>query len=276
MTDMPALMSGKRGLIMGVANDHSIAWGIADMLHKHGAELAFTYQGDAFERRVRPLAESVNAKAIVPCDVEDEASMRQTFEAVGKAFGGQIDFVVHAIAYSDKEELKGRYLNTTRGNFGRSMLISCYSFTEVARLAQPYMSKGGALITLTYEGSTRVMPNYNVMGVAKAALEASVRYLAVDLGPQNIRVNAVSPGPMRTLAGSAIGSARATFKFTAQHSPLRRNASLDEVGGTALFLLSDLGSGVSGEIVHVDSGFHVLGMPNPADLNGSGNGNGEG
>jgi enoyl-[acyl-carrier protein] reductase I len=267
MTDTHALMSGKRGLIMGVANDHSIAWGIASMLHQHGAELAFTYQGDAFERRVRPLAESVKAKAIVPCDVEDEASMKATFETVAKAFGGQIDFVVHAIAYSDKEELKGRYFNTTRGNFSRSMLISCYSFTEVARLAQPFMTKGGALITLTYEGSTRVMPNYNVMGVA------SVRDLAVDLGPQNIRVNAVSPGPMRTLAGSAIGSARATFKFTAQHSPLRRNASLEEVGGAALFLLSDLGSGVSGEIIHVDSGFHALGMPNPADLQ---NGNGEG
>lgn len=274
MTEMRALMSGKRGLIMGVANDHSIAWGIADMLHKHGAELAFTFQGEAFERRVRPLAESVNAKAVVPCDVEDETSMRQAFEKVGAAFDNQIDFVVHAIAYSDKEELKGRYLNTTRGNFSRSLLISCYSFTEVARLAMPYMSKGGALITLTYEGSTRVMPNYNVMGVAKAALEASVRYLAVDLGPQNIRVNAVSPGPMRTLAGSAIGSARATFKFTAQHSPLRRNASLEEVGGAALFLLSDLGAGVSGEIVHVDSGFHALGMPNPADLNGNGNGEG--
>lgn len=276
MTDMRALMSGKRGLIMGVANDHSIAWGIADMLHRHGAELAFTFQGEAFERRVRPLAESVNAKAVVPCDVEDETSMRQAFETVAAAFGNEIDFVVHAIAYSDKEELKGRYLNTTRGNFSRSLLISCYSFTEVARLAAPYMAKGGALITLTYEGSTRVMPNYNVMGVAKAALEASVRYLAVDLGPQNIRVNAVSPGPMRTLAGSAIGSARATFKFTAQHSPLRRNASLEEVGGAALFLLSDLGAGVTGEIVHVDSGFHALGMPNPADLNGNGNGNGEG
>lgn len=270
MTDTRALMSGKRGLIMGVANDHSIAWGIASMLHQHGAELAFTYQGEAFERRVRPLADSVNAKAIVPCDVEDEASMRNTFDTVARAFGGQIDFVVHAIAYSDKEELKGRYLNTTRGNFSRSMLISCYSFTEVARLAQPYMAQGGSLITLTYEGSTRVMPNYNVMGVAKAALEASVRYLAVDLGSQKIRVNAVSPGPMRTLAGSAIGSARATFKFTAQHSPLRRNASLEEVGGCALFLLSDLGAGVTGEIIHVDSGFHVLGMPNPADLNGNG------
>lgn len=274
MTEMRALMSGKRGLIMGVANDHSIAWGIAEMLHRHGAELAFTFQGEAFERRVRPLAESVNAKAVVPCDVEDETSMRQAFEKVGAAFGNQIDFVVHAIAYSDKEELKGRYLNTTRGNFSRSLLISCYSFTEVARLAMPYMSNGGSLITLTYEGSTRVMPNYNVMGVAKAALEASVRYLAVDLGPQNIRVNAVSPGPMRTLAGSAIGSARATFKFTAQHSPLRRNASLEEVGGAALFLLSDLGAGVTGEIVHVDSGFHALGMPNPADLNGNGNGEG--
>lgn len=270
MTDNPAVMSGKRGLIMGVANDHSIAWGIAAMLHRHGAELAFTYQGTGFERRVRPLAESVGARAIVPCDVEDETSMQTAFEAVAKAFGGQFDFVVHAIAYSDKEELKGRYLNTTKSNFTRSMAISCYSFTEVARLATPHMTKGGALITLTYEGSTRVMPNYNVMGVAKAALEASVRYLAVDLGPQNIRVNAVSPGPMRTLAGSAIGSARATFKFTAQHSPLRRNASLEDVGGAALFLLSDLGAGVTGEIIHVDSGFHALGMPNPADLAGSG------
>ncbi|MFC3675734.1 enoyl-ACP reductase FabI [Ferrovibrio xuzhouensis] len=275
MTENPAVMSGKRGLIMGVANDHSIAWGIAAMLHKHGAELAFTYQGEAFERRVRPLAQSVGAKAIVPCDVEDETSMHSAFDAVAKAFNGHIDFVVHAIAYSDKEELKGRYLNTTKSNFARSMAISCYSFTEVARLALPYMSKGGSLITLTYEGSSRVMPNYNVMGVAKAALEASVRYLAVDLGPQNIRVNAVSPGPMRTLAGSAIGSARATFKLTAQHSPLRRNASLEEVGGAALFLLSDLGAGVTGEIVRVDSGFHVLGMPNPADVNGTGGGNGD-
>jgi enoyl-[acyl-carrier protein] reductase I len=272
-TDSRGLMAGKRGLIMGVANDHSIAWGISQMLAAHGAELAFTYQGEAFERRVRPLAESVNARAVVPCDVEDEASLAAAISGAAAAFGGELDFVVHAIAYSDKEELKGRYLNTSRSNFGRSMLISCYSFTEVARLAVPYMKNGGALITLTYEGSTRVMPNYNVMGVAKAALEASVRYLAVDLGTQNIRVNAVSPGPMRTLAGSAIGSARATFKFTAQHAPLRRNAALEEVGGAALFLLSDLGSGVSGEIVHVDAGFHVLGMPNPADLNG---GNGEG
>ena len=277
MTNSHALMSGKRGLIMGVANDHSIAWGIARTLAAHGAELAFTYQGLGFERRVRPLAESVNAKAVVPCDVEDETSMHTAFDTVGKAFGGSFDFVVHAIAYSDKEELKGRYLNTTKSNFTRSMAISCYSFTEVARLAMPYMTNGGALVTLTYEGSTRVMPNYNVMGVAKAALEASVRYLAVDLGPQNIRVNAISPGPMRTLAGSAIGSARATFKFPATHSPLRRNASLDEVGGAALFLLSDCGSGVTGEVIHVDSGFHVLGMPNPADLNGNGtNGNGEG
>lgn len=272
MTETRGLMAGKRGLIMGVANDHSIAWGIAKMLASHGADLAFTYQGEAFERRVKPLAESVSAKAVVPCDVEDEASLKSAIDSAAAALGGRLDFVVHAIAYSDKEELKGRYLNTTRGNFSRSMLISCYSFTEVARLAVPHMSEGGALITLTYEGSTRVMPNYNVMGVAKAALEASVRYLAVDLGPQNIRVNAVSPGPMRTLAGSAIGSARATFKFTAQHSPLRRNASLEEVGGSALFLLSDLGAGVTGEIIHVDSGFHALGMPNPADLNGGGEG----
>lgn len=274
MTDTRAVMSGKRGLIMGVANDHSIAWGIARLLAAHGAELAFTYQGVGFDRRVRPLAESVGAKAVVPCDVEDETSMHSAFDEVGKAFGGRLDFVVHAIAYSDKEELKGRYLNTTKSNFARSMAISCYSFTEVARLAMPYMSEGGSLVTLTYEGSTRVMPNYNVMGVAKAALEASVRYLAVDLGPQKIRVNAISPGPMRTLAGSAIGSARATFKFTAQNSPLRRNATLDEVGGAALFLLSDLGSGVSGEIIHVDCGFHALGMPNPADLNGGGSGEG--
>ena len=271
MTDMRGVMSGKRGLIMGVANDHSIAWGIARVLAAHDAELAFTYQGMGFDRRVRPLAESVGAKAVVPCDVEDETSMHSAFDAVGKAFGGKLDFVVHAIAYSDKEELKGRYLNTTKSNFARSMSISCYSFTEVARLAQPYMTDGGALVTLTYDGSQRVMPNYNVMGVAKAALEASVRYLAV---PQKIRVNAISPGPMRTLAGSAIGSARATFKFTAQNAPLRRNATLDEVGGAALFLLSDLGSGVSGEIVHVDCGFHALGMPNPADQPNGGNGEG--
>lgn len=272
MTEQRGIMTGKRGLIMGVANNHSIAWGIAKVLAEHGADLAFTFQGEAFERRVKPLAESVNAKAVVPCDVEDEASMAAAFAAVGQAFGGAFDFVVHAIAYSDKEELKGRYLNTTRGNFARSMLISCYSFTEVARLAAPYMKDGGALITLTFSGSTRVMPNYNVMGVAKAALEASARYLAADLGPQGIRVNCISPGPMRTLAGSAIGAARATFKFTANHAPLRRNAALEDVGGAALFLLSDLGAGVTGEIVHVDSGFHAIGMPDPAALTGNGEG----
>ncbi|MCI4662179.1 MAG: SDR family oxidoreductase [Neomegalonema sp.] len=254
------LMAGKRGLIMGVANDHSIAWGIARTLYQEGAELAFSYQGDAFGRRVTPLAQTLDAKLVLPADVLDDASLDAMFQTLQSEWGS-LDFVVHAIAYSSKDELKGRYMNTTRANFLQTMDISCYSFTDIARRAQPLMPNGGSLITLTYLGSQRVMPSYNVMGVAKAALEASVRYLASDLGPDGIRVNALSPGPMRTLAGSAIGGGRKVFKETAENAPLRRNASLDEVGGAALFALSDMGAGVTGEILCVDSGYHVMGMP---------------
>ena len=253
------LMAGKRGLVMGVANDHSIAWGIASMLHAHGAEMAFSYQGEAFGRRVQPLAESLGAPFVVPADVLDGGSLDAMFQRLTDEWGG-LDFVVHAVAYSEKSELKGRYVNTTRENFLRTMEISCFSFTDIARRAAALMQPGGSLITLTYLGSERVMPNYNVMGVAKAALEASVRYLAADLGPDGVRVNAISPGPMRTLAGSAIGGARKVFKECADNAPLRRNASLQDVGGAALFALSDLGAGVSGEIIYVDSGYHVMGM----------------
>ncbi len=274
-------MAGKRGLIMGVANDHSIAWGIALAAHSQGAKLAFTYQGEAIGKRVRPLAAGLNAKLVVPCDVADEASIAAVFEAIRSEWDG-IDFVVHAIAYSDKRELKGRYLDTTRDNFRQTMDISCYSFTAVARRAAPLMRRGGSLLTLTYSGSERVMPNYNVMGVAKAALEASVRYLAVDLGREGVRVNALSAGPMRTLAGSAIADARYVFRWNRDHSPLHRNMSLGDVGGAALYLLSDLSAGVTGEVHHVDGGFNVVGMPQALDLkqslaegdNGNGNGNG--
>ncbi len=254
-----SLMAGKRGLVMGVANDHSIAWGIAKTLHAHGAEMAFTYQGEAFGRRVTPLAETLGAPLVLPADVTDPASLDALFGALKEKWG-RLDFLVHAIAYSDKNELKGRYLNTTRDNFRQTMEISCYSFTELARRAQPLMTEGGSMITLTYLGSERVMPNYNVMGVAKAALEASMRYLAFDLGPEGIRVNALSPGPMRTLAGSAIGGARKVFRESADNAPLRRNASLADVGGAALFALSDLGGGMTGEVIYVDSGYHVMGM----------------
>ena len=277
MTETKGLMAGKRGLIMGVANDHSIAWGIARVLRQHGAELAFTYQGDAFAKRVLPLAQSLSSKIVLPCDVEDDASIAGVFDQLGNAWE-RLDFVVHAIAYSDKEELKGRYLDTTRNNFRQSLDISCYSFTAVAQQAVPLMTGGGALLTLSYSGAERVMPNYNVMGVAKAALEASVRYLAADLGPNGVRVNAISAGPMRTLAGSAIGSARYVYKFTRDHSPLRKNIQLEEVGGAGLYLLSDLSAGVTGEVHHVDAGYNVIGMPGPngAGNNGSGeNGNGE-
>jgi len=265
-------MEGRRGLIMGVANDHSIAWGIAKTLHQHGAELAFTYQGEAFAKRVLPLAQSLGSKLVLPCDVEDDAGIAAAFGELAKSWK-RLDFVVHAIAYSDKEELKGRYLDTTRQNFRQSLDISCYSFTAVAQKALPMMTAGGALLTLSYSGAERVMPNYNVMGVAKAALEASVRYLAADLGPNSVRVNAISAGPMRTLAGSAIGSARYVYKFTRDHSPLRKNIQLEEVGGAALYLLSDLAAGVTGEVHHVDAGYNVIGMP--ASSNGNGNGNGE-
>ncbi len=252
-------LKGKRGLIMGVANDRSIAWGMAELAAASGAELAFTYQGEALEKRVRPLAESVKSPIVEPCDVTDEASIDRVFKVIEQKWGG-LDFVVHAIAFSDKNELDGLYLNTTRANFQRTMDISVYSFTAVAQRAAPLMKNGGSLVTLTYYGSERVMPHYNVMGVAKAALEASVRYLAADLGPQNIRVNAISAGPIKTLAASGIGDFRYILKWNELNSPLRRNVTIEDVGRSGLFLLSDLGSGVTGEVLHVDSGYHTVGM----------------
>lgn len=259
-------MQKKRGLIMGVANDHSIAWGIAKALAAQGAELAFTYQGEALGKRVMPLAESLGSNIVLPCDVEDIASVDATFDALEKRWG-TLDFVVHAIGFSDKNELKGRYIEqTTRENFSRTMVISCYSFTEVAQRAAKLMPNGGSLLTLTYGGATRVMPNYNVMGLAKAALEASVRYIASDLGPQNIRVNAISAGPIRTLAGAGIGEARAMFSFQRAHSPLRRAVTIEDVGGSALYFLSDLSAGVTGEIHFVDAGYNIISMPRPEDL----------
>jgi len=262
---MQGLMQGKRGLIMGVANDHSIAWGIARTLAEHGAMLAFTYQGEALGKRVKPLAASLGASIMLPCDVEDLHSVDAVFATLGAQWGS-LDFVVHAIAFSDRNELKGCYADTTRENFARTMLISCFSFTEVAKRAAALMPSGGALLTLTFGGSTRVMPNYNVMGVAKAALEASVRYLAADFGPRNIRVNAISAGPVRTLAGAGIADARLMFNFQQRHSPLRRTVTLDEVGGAALYLLSDLSTAVTGEVHFVDSGFNIVSMPHPAAL----------
>ncbi|MEZ5853182.1 MAG: enoyl-ACP reductase FabI [Hyphomicrobiaceae bacterium] len=259
------LMTGKRGLILGIANDHSIAWGIARALAGHGAEMAFTYQGEAFGRRVRPLAESIGSQLLIPCDVEDEASVDAVFERL-KAEWGTLDFVVHAIGFSDKNELKGLYANTTRENFVRTMVISCFSFTEIARKAAAMMNDGGAMITLTYAGSVQVMPNYNVMGVAKAALEASVRYLANDYGPRNIRVNAISAGPVRTLAGAGISDARYMYSYQQRNAPLRKTVSIDEIGGSALYLLSDLSSGVTGEIHYVDSGYNIVSMPTLDEL----------
>jgi enoyl-[acyl-carrier protein] reductase I len=252
-------MAGKRGLIMGVANERSIAWGIASTLAAHGAEMAFTYQGEALEKRVRPLAASVGAPLVLPCDVTDEASLDATFAAVEQAWGG-LDFLVHAIAFSDKNELDGRYLNTTRANFARTLDISCYSFTACAQRAAPLMRNGGSLLTLSYYGAERVMPHYNVMGVAKAALEASVRYLAADLGADGVRVNAISAGPIKTLAASGIGDFRYILKWNELNAPLKRNVTTQEVGGASLMLLSDLGSGITGEVLHVDSGYHVVGM----------------
>ncbi|CAM2784451.1 Enoyl-[acyl-carrier-protein] reductase [NADH] FabI [Methylobacterium mesophilicum] len=261
---MTGLMAGKRGLIMGVANDHSIAWGIARTLHAHGARLAFTYQGEALGRRVAPLAARLDSDIVMPCDVEDLASVDSTFAALDERFDGELDFVVHAIGFSDKAQLKGRYVDvTTRENFARTLTISCFSFTEIAQRAAKRMKTGGSLLTLTYGGSTRVMPNYNVMGVAKAALEASVRYLASDLGPDGIRVNALSAGPMRTLAGAGIADARLMFNHQAAHAPLRRTVSLDDVGGSALYLLSPLSGGVTGEVHFVDAGFNIISMPRP-------------
>lgn len=261
-------MAGKKGLVMGVANERSIAWGIADVLSQHGADLAFTYQGETLAKRVKPLAEGVGSKLVLPCDVEDEASMDAVFAAIGEEWG-DMDFLVHAIAYSDKDELKGPYLDTSRVNFSRTMDISCFSFTALASRAAPLMKDGGALLSLTFSGAERVVPNYNVMGVAKAALEASIKYLAVDLGPQNIRVNAISAGPMRTLAGSAIAGARHIYRWSEDNAPLKRSVQLEDVGGSALYLLSDLSHGVTGEIHHVDSGYNVVGIPAPDNSSGN-------
>jgi enoyl-[acyl-carrier protein] reductase I len=259
MTDQTTLMAGKRGLIMGVANERSIAWGIARTLAAHGAELAFTYQGGALEKRVIPLAQSLGAEIILHCDVAEDESMDAVFAALKDGWGG-LDFLVHAIAYSDRDELKGSYLDTSRENFARTLDISCYSFTAVCRRAAALMPEGGSLLTLTYLGAERVTPHYNVMGVAKAALEASVRYLAVDLGGRNIRVNAISAGPIKTLAASGIGDFRYILKWNQYNSPLKRNITTEDVGGSALYLLSDLASGVTGEIHHADCGYHVVGM----------------
>ncbi|MDE3120705.1 MAG: SDR family oxidoreductase [Paracoccaceae bacterium] len=262
---MADLMKGKRGLIMGVANDRSIAWGIAKALADEGAELAFSYQGEAFGKRVEPLAASVGSDFLLDVDVTDDASLDAAFSALAKRWG-TIDFLVHAIAYSDKHELTGRFINTSRENFKTSLTISCFSFIDVARRAAELMPDGGSLVTLTFQGSNRVTPNYNVMGVAKAALESAVRYLANDLGPQKIRVNAISPGPMKTLAGAAIGGARATFRHSEANAPLRVNATLETVGGTAVYLASDYGACTTGEVIRVDGGYHVLGMPQPENM----------
>ena len=257
---MGDLMQGKRGLVMGVANHNSIAWGAAKALSDQGAEVALTFQGDAFGRRVKPLAEEIGSKLVIPCDVEDTASLDAVFKTL-KDEWGSIDFVLHAIAFSDKSELKGLYANTTRENFTRTMVISCFSFTEVARRAAEIMENGGSMVTMTYGGAVRVMPNYNVMGVAKAALEASVRYLAADFGPRNIRVNAISAGPVRTLAGAGVSDARLMFNYQRRNAPMRRNTTIEEVGGSVLYLMSELANGVTGEIHYVDSGYNVMSMP---------------
>jgi enoyl-[acyl-carrier protein] reductase I len=262
---MADLMKGKRGLVMGVANDKSIAWGIARAMAAEGAELAFTYQGEAFGKRLEPLAASIGADILVDADVTDDASLDLAFSTLEQRWG-KMDFLVHAIAFSDKAELTGRFINTSRANFKNSLDISCYSLIEVARRARPLMSEGGTILTLTYQGSNRVTPFYNVMGVAKAALESAVRYLANDLGPEGIRVNAISPGPMRTLAGAAIGGARKTYRQTQENAPMRANATLEAVGGTAVYLASDYGACTTGEIVRVDGGYHVLGMAQPENL----------
>ena len=264
---MTSLMAGKRGLIMGVANQNSIAWGIAKALATQGAQLAFTYQGEALGKRVKPLAESVGSSLVLPCDVEDLASVDSVFETLRETWG-KLDFVVHAIGFSDKNELKGRYADTTRENFSRTMVISCFSFTEIAKRAAAMMPDGGSLLTLTYGGANRVSPNYNVMGVAKAALESSVRYLAADFGRDGIRVNAISAGPVRTLAGAGITDARFTFAYQTKHSPLRRPITLEELGGSALYLLSELSGGVTGEIHYVDSGYNIMKMPRAEDMKG--------
>lgn len=262
---MSDLLKGKRGLIMGVANQRSIAWGIASAMAGAGAELAFTYQGDAFGKRVEPLAASLGSSILVDVDVTDDASMDAAFEKIKSEWGG-LDFVIHALAFSDKDELTGRFVDTSRANFKNSLDISCYSLIDVARRAAPLMKDGGSISTLTFQGSNRVTPFYNVMGVAKAALESAVRYLANDLGPDGIRVNAISPGPMKTLAGAAIGGARKTYRTTEANAPMRSNATLEAVGGTAVYLASDAGNCTTGEIIHVDGGYHVLGMAQPENM----------
>ena len=263
---MGNLMKGKRGLVMGVANRNSLAWGIASALAAEGAELAFTYQGEAFGKRVKPLADSVGANLLLPCDVEDLATVDTVFDRLKKEWGN-LDFVVHAIGFSDRNELKGKYADTTRDNFSKTMVISCFSFTEIAKRAASMMNDGGSMLTLTYGGANRVVPNYNVMGVAKAALEASVRYLASDYGPENIRVNAISAGMVRTLAGAGIADARLMYNYQERNAPLRRNVKIDEVGNSALYLLSHLSSGVTGEIHYVDSGYSTTSMPHLDDMN---------
>ena len=265
MVQASGLMSGKRGVVMGVANNRSIAWGIAKAIHDQGGEVALTYQGDALKKRVEPLAAEINAFMAGHCDVSDESTIDEVFANIEKKWG-KIDFFVHAIGFSDKDELTGRYVDTTPDNFAKTMQISVYSFTSAARRAEKLMTDGGAMLTLTYYGAEKVMPNYNVMGVAKAALEASVKYLAVDLGPKNIRVNAISPGPMKTLAGAAISGARKTFRHTEANAPLRHNATLESVGGAAVFLCSDYGNCTTGDVIMVDSGYHVLGMPQPENI----------
>jgi enoyl-[acyl-carrier protein] reductase I len=260
MSDAQALMQGKKGLIIGLANERSLAWGITRQVADHGAALAFTYQGEALERRVRPLAEGLKSPIILPCDVTDGASLDAVFAAI-KSTWGSLDFVLHAVAFSDKEQLNGRYIDhLTRDNFLRTMDISCYSFTDICRRAEPLMNAGGSLLTLTYYGAERVIPHYNVMGVAKAALEASVRYLAMDLGPKNIRVNAISAGPIKTLAASGIGDIRTIIRWNELNAPLRRSVTIEDVGKSGLYFLSDLSSGVTGEVHHVDAGYHVVGM----------------
>ncbi len=261
-TPTSGLLSGKRGLVLGVANNRSIAWGIAKAAHDAGAELAFTYQGDSLEKRVRPLAAELGAMVVGHCDVTDAATIDAVFSEVEKSWG-KLDFIIHCIAFSDKDELTGRYVDTSAVNFSRSMLISCYSFTAIAQRAEKLMVDGGSMVTLTYYGAEKWMPHYNVMGVAKAALEASVRYLAADLGPKNIRINAISAGPIKTLAASGIGDFRYILKWNEYNSPLRRTVTIEEVGDTAVYLVSDMGRGMTGEILHVDAGYHVVGMKNP-------------
>ena len=261
MAEAAKLMAGKRGVVFGVANNRSIAWGITKACRDQGAEIALTYQGDAIKKRVEPLAAEIGSKLVLPCDVTDEGSVEAVFKALGDTWGS-IDFLVHAVAFSDKEELDGRYVDTSKDNFTQTLLISCYSFTALAKRAEKLMPNGGSLLTLSYYGAEKVMPHYNVMGVAKAALEASVRYLAADLGKENIRVNAISAGPIKTLAATGIADFRYILKWNEYNSPLRRTVSIEDVGGGALYLLSDLGRGVTGEILHIDAGYHVVGMKN--------------